>query len=313
MQDQQQDEGGTKSKPVSSFLGGAVAFLLFLFILLLAKPTDLFGLNLQERSPGVWAQSAPPRNLTVLSPFFQPLSPKTWRRLSHLQNSEQRPLLLCASSSCLKGARSISFPAKQLVLPPLCKGSPLQPFIVHHAFYKIILEKEFPRVFQLVTSLCILYQGPSVLINPNMGADFSKLLRESRAPRTKPTLIFSRRREVVFGESYTTNCPDVESLMREVMNSLDSLPVTTSNNPPIVGTAQLFKISTFWEKFEILDIDGDNLVVVDEEPGVIHYDTFQTDCRKGEEDKDKNCIVNAGNEMQVATKHSSVYRCCNVL
>ena len=249
--------------------------------------------------------------ITVLWPFFQPLSPKTWRRLSHLQNSEQIPLLLCASSSCLKGARSISFPAKQLVLPPLCKGSPLQPFIVHHAFYKIILEKEFPSVLQLATSLCILFQGPSVLINPNMGADFSKLLRESKAPRTKPTLIFSRRREVVFGESYTTNCPDVESLMREVMNSLDPLPVTTSNNPPIVGTAQLFKISTFWERFEILDIDGENFVVVDEEPGVIHYDTFQTDCRKGEEDKDKSCIVNAGNEMQVGTKHSSD-RCYNV-
>ena len=52
-------------------------------------------------------------------------------------------------------------------------------------------------------------------------------------------------------------------------------------------------------------------MVVDEEPGVIHYDTFQTDCRKGEEDKDKNCIVNAGNEMQVGTKHSSD-RCYNV-
>ena len=49
------------------------------------------------------------------------------------------------SSSCLNDARKISFPAKQLVLPPLCKDTPLQPFILHLAFY---CEREFPSVVQ---------------------------------------------------------------------------------------------------------------------------------------------------------------------
>ena len=194
----------------------------------------------------------------------------------------------------------MSFPAKQLVLPPLCEDTPLQPFVLHHAFYKVVLERGFPRVLQLVTSLCILYKSPGVLVNPNMDADFSKLLQDSKASKSHPTLIFSRRMEMVFGESHLPNCSDIESLMKEVMSSLDPLPNATSNTTAVVGTSQLFRISTFSEKFDIVEIEGDSLVKVEEEPGCIHYDTFQTDCRRGKEDnEDKNCIVNAGNEMQV--------------
>ena len=106
--------------------------------------------------------------------------------------------------------------------------------------------------------------------------------------------------EMVFGESYLPNCPDIESLMKEVMASLDPLPTATKNTTPVIGTSQLFRISTFSEKFDIVKIEGDGFVNVEEEPGCIHYDTFQTDCRRGKEDnEDKNCIVNAGNEMQV--------------
>ena len=44
---------------------------------------------------------------------------------------------------------------------------------------------------------------------------------------------------------------------------------------------------------------------MEEEPGCIHYDTFQTDCRKGKGDnEDKDCTVNSGNEMQVRTEQS---------
>ena len=49
MQDQQQDEGGTKSKPVSGFLGGAVAVLLFLFSPNLS-PKDLLLTHLCEEA-----------------------------------------------------------------------------------------------------------------------------------------------------------------------------------------------------------------------------------------------------------------------
>ena len=93
--------------------------------------------------------------------------------------------------------------------------------------------------------------------------------------------------------------------MKEVMASLDPLPTATSNTTAVIGTSRLFRISTFSEKFQILEMEGDNFVKVEEEPGCIHYDTFQTDCRRGKEDnEDKNCIVNAGNEMQVKTRYS---------
>ena len=110
---------------------------------------------------------------------------------------------------------------------------------------------------------------------------------------------------MVYGESYITNCPDVEFLMKEVMSSLDPLPTASSNTTSVIGTSSLFRISTLFEKFEIFDIEGDAFVKMEEEPGCIHYDTFQTDCRRGKGDnEDKNCIVNAGNEMQVKTEHS---------
>lgn len=93
--------------------------------------------------------------------------------------------------------------------------------------------------------------------------------------------------------------------MKEVMSSLDPLPTASSKTTSVIGTSGLFRISTLFEKFEIGDIEGDAFVKVKEEPGCIHYDTFQTDCRRGKKDnEDKNCIVNAGNEMQVRTKHS---------
>ena len=272
----------------SGLLGGGALLLILLILLLSASP------NISS------LPSAPSRNLTALWPFFQPLSPAALLRLSTLPTSGHQPLLLCASSSCLHDAQKISFPAKQLVLPPLCKDTPLQPFILHHAFYKMVLEKEFPSVLQLVTSLCILYKGPGVLVNPNMAADFSDLLLDSKASRSHPTLIFSRRMEMVFGQSHFPNCPDIESLMKEVMASLDPLPTATSNTTSVIGTSRLFRISTFSEIFDIVEIEGDSFLKVEEEPGCIHYDTFQTDCRRGKkENEDKNCIVNAGNEMQV--------------
>ena len=71
------------------------------------------------------------------SPIFQPL--EDWK----IREAERGCSL--NSSSCLNDARKISFPAKQLVLPPLCKDTPLQPFILHLAFY---CEREFPSVVQ---------------------------------------------------------------------------------------------------------------------------------------------------------------------
>ena len=53
-------------------------------------------------------------------------------------------------------------------------------------------------------------------------------------------------------------------------------------------------------------VEENAFVKMEEEPGCIHYDTFQTDCRKGKGDnEDKDCTVNSGNEMQVRTEHSS--------
>ena len=273
-----------------------VGALLLLLILLLSTSADLSS----QPSP------APSRNLTALWPFFQPLSPTALSRLSTLPTNGQQPLLLCASSSCLDDAKKISFLAKQLVLPPLCQDTPLQRFILHHAFYKAVLEGEFPRVLQLVTSLCILYKSPGVLLNLNMAANFPKLLLDAElASSSYPILIFSSRFEMVFGESYLPQCPHIESLMKEVMASLDPLPTATSNNTSVIGTSRLLKISTFSEKFDLVEIKGESFVKVVEEPGCIHYDTFQTDCRRGKEDnEDKHCTyINTGNEMQV--KHST--------
>ena len=65
------------------------------------------------------------------------------------------------------------------------------------------------------------------------------------------------------------------------MASLDPLPTATSNNTSVIGTSRLLKISTFSEKFDLVEIKGDSFVKVVEEAGCIHYDTFQTDCRRG--------------------------------
>ena len=55
------------------------------------------------------------------------------------------------------------------------------------------------------------------------------------------------------------------------------------------------KLPEFAER--VIDVEEDDLVKEGEEPGCIHYDSFQTDCRKGKEEK--YCAINAGNEMQV--------------
>ena len=94
--------------------------------------------------------------------------------------------------------------------------------------------------------------------------------------RLQPTLIFSRNREVVFGESYLSYCPHIESLMKVVMDSLDPLPMPGSNNTSVTGTTRLLGISTFSEMFKVLEMEGDSFVIVEEEPGCIHYDTLQT-------------------------------------
>ena len=300
MQDQQQSEG-TKSKTTPGLLIGGALLLVLLIVLLSTSP------NLSSLS-----STQPQRNLTVLWSFSHPPSPASSLSISSLPLSGLKPLLLCASSSCLSTAQEINFPAQQLVLPPLCKGTPLQPFILHHTFYKMVLEKQFPDVLQLVASLCILYKGPGVLVNPRMMADFSKLLLESKIADTRTTLIFSPRREVVFGESRVEKCPKIKSLMKEVMDSLDPLPAASANTTTVVGSSRLEEIPTFLSlDFEIMEIERISDVKVEEDPGCIHYDTFQTDCRRGKaDDEDKNCIVNAGNEMQVrANKIISLDHC----
>ena len=251
------------------------------------------------------ASTQPPRNLTVLWSFFHPPSPASLLSISSLPTSSTKALLLCASSSCLRAAQGINFPTQQLVLPPLCKGTPLEPFILHHAFYKTVLEKQFPDVLQLVASLCILYKGPGVLVNPSMRADFSKLLLEPSVAATRTRLIFSPHREVVYGVTCVEKCPKIKSLMKEVMDSLDTLPDASANTTTVVGTSRLEQIPTFLSfDFEIMEIQRISDVNVEEDPGCIHYDTFQTDCRRKRKGKadDRDCIVNAGNEMQVKTK-----------
>ena len=79
------------------------------------------------------------------------------------------------------------------------------------------------------------------------------------------------------------------------MASLDPLPTPVKDNLPIVGKSKLMKLPEFAER--VLDVEEDELVKEGEEPGCIHYDSFQTDCRKGKEEK--YCAINAGNEMQV--------------
>ena len=79
------------------------------------------------------------------------------------------------------------------------------------------------------------------------------------------------------------------------MASLDPLPSPVKDNAPVVGKSRLMKLPQFVES--VLDIEEDEIAKEGEEAGCIHYDTFQTDCRKGKEEK--YCAINAGNEMQV--------------
>ena len=82
------------------------------------------------------------------------------------------------------------------------------------------------------------------------------------------------------------------------MDSLDPLPSPTENNPPVMGNSKLLQIESFSSKFTVMDIVGDDMVEIEEDFGVINYDTFQTDCRRNDS-RVNNCIGNAGNEMQV--------------
>ena len=83
--------------------------------------------------------------------------------------------------------------------------------------------------------------------------------------------------------------------MEKVMASLDPLPTPIEDNAPVVGKSRLLKLPEFVES--VLDIEEDEIAREGEEAGCIHYDTFQTDCRKSKEEK--YCAINAGNEMQV--------------
>ena len=202
-------------------------------------------------------------------------------------------------------AASLGIPAERFVLPTLCKESPLQPFVLHHVFYKAVLEKGFPSVLQVVAGLCLAYSGQIVLINPNVNFDFLSILnsevfevlskaRSDVSPNTS-SLRFTVRRELVFAQTSEPRSPIVKDLMEKVMASLDPLPTPVKDNLPIVGKSKLMKLPEFAER--VIDVEEDELVKEGEEPGCIHYDSFQKDCRRGKEEK--YCAINAGNEMQV--------------
>ena len=205
-------------------------------------------------------------------------------------------------------AASLGILAERFVLPTLCKESPLQPFVLHHVFYKAVLEKGFPSVLQVVAGLCLAYSGQIVLINPNVNFDFLSILnsevfevsskaRSEVSPNTS-SLRFTRRRELVFAQTSEPRSPIVKDLMEKVMASLDPLPTPVKDNLPIVGKSKLWRLPELAERvIDVFDVVEDQLVKEGEEPGCIHYDSFQTDCRKGKEEK--YCAINAGNEMQV--------------
>ena len=73
-------------------------------------------------------------------------------------------------------AATLGIPAERLIMPTVCEGTPLQPFVLHHTFYKAVLEREFPSVLQLVAGLCLLYSKPMTVINPNIDFDFLSML-----------------------------------------------------------------------------------------------------------------------------------------
>ena len=253
-------------------------------------------------------------NVTALWSHHEPLSSAAALRLSTLATNNNLQLrILCASAPCITMAASLGIPAERFVLPNLCKESPLQPFALHHVFYKAVLEKEFPSVLQLVAGLCLAYSEQMVFINPNVDFDFPSILnsevlevsskaRSEVSPNTS-SLRFTRRRELVFAQTSEPRSPLVKDLMEKVMASLDPLPTPVKDNLPIVGKSKLMKLPEFAER--VLDVEEDELLKEGEEPGCIHYDSFQTDCRKGKEEK--YCAINAGNEMQVCFYRCSKY------
>ena len=191
-------------------------------------------------------------------------------------------------------AATVGIPAERLILPALCDGTPFQPFVLHHTFFKAVLQQEFPSVLQLVARLCLVYSEPMMVINPNVEFDFLSMLRSEVLPNTS-SLRFTRRRELVFAQTSDPRSPRIADLMEKVMASLDPLPSPIVDNAPVVGKSKLMKLPEFVES--VLDIEEDDIAREGEEAGCIHYDTFQTDCRKGKEEK--YCAINAGNEMQV--------------
>ena len=234
-------------------------------------------------------------NLTVaLWPHHEPLSSAAALRLSTLAANGLKLRILCASSSCLSMATTLGIPTERLILPTVCEGTPLQPFVLHHTFFKAVLEKEFPSVLQLVAGLCLVYSEPMAVINPSIDFDFLLMLRSQVLPNNSP-LGFTRRGELVFAQTSDPRSPRIGDLMEKVMASLDPLPSPVRDNAPVLGKSRLMKLPEFVES--VLDIEEDEIAKEGEEAGCIHYDTFQTDCRKGKEEK--NCAINAGNEMQV--------------
>ena len=138
------------------------------------------------------------------------------------------------------------------------------------------------------------------VINPNVEFDFLSMLRSEVLPNTS-SLRFTRRRELVFAQTSDPRSPRIGDLMEKVMASLDPLPSPIEDNAPVVGKSKLMKLPEFVES--VLDIEEDDIAREGEEAGCIHYDTFQTDCRKGKEEK--YCAINAGNEMQVGVSLNS--------
>ena len=118
---------------------------------------------------------------------------------------------------------------------------------------------------------------------------------KSEVVRNTSSLRFTRRRELVFAQTSDPRLPRIADLMEKLLASLDTLPNPVKDNAPVVGKSRLMELPEFVES--LLDIEEDKIDEEDEEPGCIHYDTFQTDCRKGEEEK--YCVINPSNEMQV--------------
>ena len=221
-------------------------------------------------------------NLTALWPHHEPLSSTAALRLSTLAANGLQLRVLCASSSCLSIAATLGIPAERLILPALCEDTPLQPFVLHHTFFKAVLEKEFPSVLQLVAGLCLVYSEPMTVINPNVEFDFLSMLRSEVFPNTS-SLRFTRRRELVFAQTSDSRSPSIADLMEKVMASLDALPSPIKDNAPVVGNQRLLKLPEFVES--VLDIEENGIAREGDEAGCIHYETFQTDCRKGREEK----------------------------